>query len=160
MLMSYFMRTLCQQGTLLISHVIDQTLNYKVPADFIAGKEHCFIVKCCICGSAHDGQELTKSYGSYHEPQLQWCIRYYIYILIPIYKSTKILAVNLFAFAYRLFHEDFSSIYRARGLERNLHETACRQMQTNMCIKAPQWALYHLWFQNKPELYKITTNTF
>ena len=27
--------------------------------------------------------------------------------------NTKILEVNLFAFAYRLFHEDFSSIYRA-----------------------------------------------
>ena len=31
---------------------------------------------------------------------------------------TKILEVNLFAFAYRLLHEDFS-------------ETVCRQMQTN-----------------------------
>ena len=36
---------------------------------------------------------------------------------------TKILEVHLFAFAYRLFHEDFSSI--------DLHETVCRQMQTN-----------------------------
>ena len=45
---------------------------------------------------------------------------------------TKILEVNLFAFAYRLFHEDFSSIDAApRRLKRNLHETVCRQMQTN-----------------------------
>ena len=29
---------------------------------------------------------------------------------IQRYKDTKILEVNLFAFAYRLFHEDFSSI--------------------------------------------------
>ena len=42
---------------------------------------------------------------------------------------TKILEVNLFAFANRLFHEDFSAINGA--LERNLHETVCRQMQTN-----------------------------
>ena len=54
---------------------------------------------------------------------------------------TKILEVNLFAFAYRLFHEDFSSII-GRWLKRNLHETVCRQMQTNellesLCIKAP-----------------------
>ena len=41
----------------------------------------------------------------------------------------KILEVDLFAFAYRLFLEDFSSIDGA--LKRNLHETVCRQMQTN-----------------------------
>ena len=29
---------------------------------------------------------------------------------IAVYFYTKILEVNLFAFAYRLFHEDFSSI--------------------------------------------------
>ena len=45
-------------------------------------------------------------------------------------KYTKILEVNFFAFAYRLFHEDFSSIDGA------LHR-----------------ALYHLWFQNISELY-------
>ena len=49
---------------------------------------------------------------------------------------TKILEVNLFEFAYRLFHKGFSPIdgaHRAlpRRLERNLHETVCRQMQTN-----------------------------
>ena len=51
---------------------------------------------------------------------------------------TKILEVNLFAFAYRLFHEDFSSIvgdfYFSKSpqrLKKNLRETACRQMQTN-----------------------------
>ena len=52
---------------------------------------------------------------------------------------TKILEVNFFAFAYRLFHQDFSSIdgtlheYHAmsRRLKRNLHETVRRQMQTN-----------------------------
>ena len=49
---------------------------------------------------------------------------------------TKILEVNLFAFAYRLFHEDYfmkialQSTY-VRRLKRNLHETVCRQMQTN-----------------------------
>ena len=46
---------------------------------------------------------------------------------------TQILDVNLFASAYRLFHEDFSSIYEGyniallhyipRKWERNLHET-------------------------------------
>ena len=40
--------------------------------------------------------------------------------------------VNLFAFAYRLFHEDISLIYKApRKLETNLHKTVCRQMQIN-----------------------------
>ena len=74
--------------------------------------------------------------------------------------DTKILEVNLFAFAYRLFHRDFSPINRTYcifhstynmscwlelnvewklnercnmscWLERNLYETVCRQMQTN-----------------------------
>ena len=45
---------------------------------------------------------------------------------------TKIREVNLFAFAYRLFHEDFSSIGgTSHRLTRNLHETVCRQVQTN-----------------------------
>ena len=35
----------------------------------------------------------------------------------------KILEVNLFAFAYRLFHEDLSSIDGTLP-----HETVCRQM--------------------------------
>ena len=34
----------------------------------------------------------------------------HIYIYIYIFIYTKILEVNLFAFAYRLFHEDFSSV--------------------------------------------------
>ena len=42
---------------------------------------------------------------------------------------TKILEFNLFAFAYRLSHEDF--LAEPGRLERNLHETVCRQMQTN-----------------------------
>ena len=50
---------------------------------------------------------------------------------------TKILEVNLFAFAYRLFHRDFSPLdgglptRRPRRVGRNLYETVCRQMQTN-----------------------------
>ena len=67
---------------------------------------------------------------------------------------TEILEVNLFAFAYRLFHGDFSPLdgtycnmsrlFRRdfspldgtycnmpRRVGRNLYETACRQMQTN-----------------------------
>ena len=40
---------------------------------------------------------------------------------------TKILEVILFAFAYRLFHEDFSPI----DGKLHLHETVCREMQTN-----------------------------
>ena len=44
---------------------------------------------------------------------------------------TKILEANLFAFAYRLYHEDFSPINAApRQLERNLHKRVCRQIQT------------------------------
>ena len=42
------------------------------------------------------------------------------------FKYTKILEVNLFAFAYRLFHEDSSSI------ERVLHDTQpFSSLQTN-----------------------------
>ena len=51
---------------------------------------------------------------------------------------TKILEVNLFAFVYRLFQEDFSSIDgtlpmnpMSHRLKQNLHETVCMQMQTN-----------------------------
>ena len=35
---------------------------------------------------------------------------FYIYIYIYIYIYTKILEVNLFAFAYRLFRRDFSPL--------------------------------------------------
>ena len=70
---------------------------------------------------------------------------------------TKILEVNLFAFAYRLFRRDFSPLdgtycmgthsflqpynkaakrneypcNMSRRVGRNLYETVCRQMQTN-----------------------------
>ena len=50
---------------------------------------------------------------------------------------TKILEVNLFAFAYRLFRRDFShstghtAYSMSRRVGRNLYETVCRQMQTN-----------------------------
>ena len=36
---------------------------------------------------------------------------------------TKILEVNLFAFAYRLFHEDFSSINGMLHGTQTMHET-------------------------------------
>ena len=36
-----------------------------------------------------------------------------IFAIYLLTKYTKILEVNLFAFAYRLFHEDFSSIIGA-----------------------------------------------
>ena len=52
---------------------------------------------------------------------------------------TKITEVNLSVFVYRLFHDDFSpivrtiiqSVYFFRRLERNLHETVCKQMLIN-----------------------------
>ena len=61
----------------------------------------------------------------------------YMFLLI-----TKILEVNLFAFAYKLFPEEFSPI-------NGVQTTIKRQMQTNellesLCIKAPHRALYHL----------------
>ena len=43
----------------------------------------------------------------------------------------EILEVNLFAFAYKLFHEDFSPVYESHKLETNLQETACGQIQIN-----------------------------
>ena len=47
------------------------------------------------------------------------------------YRLQKITEVNLSAFVYRLFHEDFSPILGTNGLERHLHETVCKQMQIN-----------------------------
>ena len=59
---------------------------------------------------------------------------------------TKILEVNLFAFAYRLFRRDFSPLdgtyckaekrneypfNMSRRVGRKLYETVCKQMQTN-----------------------------
>ena len=44
---------------------------------------------------------------------------------------TKILEVNLFAFAYRLFRRDFSPLDVTLRVGRNLYETVCRQMQRN-----------------------------
>ena len=45
--------------------------------------------------------------------------------MMYIYIYTKILEVNLLAFAYRLFHEDFSVDWSTDEW-RKLHETACR----------------------------------
>ena len=60
---------------------------------------------------------------------------------------TRILEVNLFAFAYKLFHEDFSPIEaEPRRLERNLHETVCRQMQTNQRLESLCVLKYKLMF--------------
>ena len=42
---------------------------------------------------------------------------------------TKILEVNLFAYAYRLLHEDFSP--KPSRLEITFHEKVCRHMQIN-----------------------------
>ena len=85
-------------------------------------------------------------WGKAHKQQIPW--RYIWYIL----------------FASKYFSGGFSQtkiliyiIEMSCQLKRNLYETVCRQMQTNyllesLCIKAPHWALYHLWFQNTYEL--------
>ena len=44
---------------------------------------------------------------------------------VHLHIYTKILEVNLFAFTYRLFHEDFSVDWSPDEW-RKLHETACR----------------------------------
>ena len=54
---------------------------------------------------------------------------------------TQILEVNLFAFANRLFHRDFSLINgtlqsMSSRLERNLYETTCSQMQTHLLLES------------------------
>ena len=54
-----------------------------------------------------------------------------------MHKDYRINKVNLSAFVYRLFHEDFSpivetniqTVYLIQRLERILHETVCKQMQ-------------------------------
>ena len=52
-----------------------------------------------------------------------------------ILSVTKILEVNLFSFAHRLFHEDFSPI------------------NGELLLLESHRALHHLWVQNKSELY-------
>ena len=74
------------------------------------------------------GKSFTRKYK-----RVFWKCNTYMYI----YNSyTKILEVNLFAFAYRLFRRDFSPLdgtycNMSRRVGRNLDETVCRQMQTN-----------------------------
>ena len=48
---------------------------------------------------------------------------------------TKITKVDSSAFAYRLFHEEHYILLR--GLKRNLHETASKQMQINQLLIKP-----------------------
>ena len=71
-----------------------------------------------IIGVHHDG---NKSLWSLVYSHRNMCIYMVLY--------TKILEVNSFAFANRLFHEDFSS--SMERLKRNLHKTVSRQMQMN-----------------------------
>ena len=56
----------------------------------------------------------------------QYCLRIHILIIrfLACFGTehllvTKILEVNLFAFAYRLFHEDFSPIYVSKQMQIN-----------------------------------------
>ena len=81
-------------------------------------------------------------------------------------KYTNITGVNLSVFVYRLFNEYFSPIVENlfRRLERNLLETVCKQNTDKITFvilvyKALHWALYHVWFQNRPELYEFTKYT-
>ena len=52
----------------------------------------------CPHGYHHSGSMATPALGKY------------IYVYTHTHTHTKILEVNLFAFAYRLFHRDFSPI--------------------------------------------------
>ena len=45
---------------------------------------------------------------------------------------TKILEVNLFAFTYRLFHEDFSAINRALKSKMFMHESSVKNTNSLM----------------------------
>ena len=58
----------------------------------------------CPHGYHHSGSMATPALGTRD-------VRFiYIYIYIYTHTHTKILEVNLFAFAYRLFHRDFSPL--------------------------------------------------
>ena len=46
-----------------------------------------------------------------------------------IHMYSGIISGNLSVFVYRLFYEDFLSIYGSCRLKKNLHETVCRQVQ-------------------------------
>ena len=60
-------------------------------------------------------------------------------------KFTEITEVNLSAFVYWLFHED--SLW-------NLRDVFMKPSVISV-HKALHWVLYHVWFQNKSELYNI-----
>ena len=53
--------------------------------------------------------------------------------------TQRIREINLSTFVYRPLHEDFSPILGMWSII--------------FVYKALHWALYHVWFQNKPELY-------
>ena len=65
-------------------------------------------------------------------------------------KSTEILETDLFAFAYRLFHEDFSPIYEANKQKEKAHFRQVSNMlvmytfsQTLMHVKSGEMYLCH-----------------
>ena len=91
---------------------------------------------------------------------------------------TEILEVNLFAFAYRLFHEDFSPIYDAlHKLERNLHETVNANKLTSIIyvyksspsstlprdsrinLNCIAWTLWHMRFNRMHRFLTFLTST-
>ena len=53
-------------------------------------------------------------------------------VLDGVLLYTKILEVNLFAFAYRLFHEDFSPINKAPHRWRNMKQSVGKCKQINL----------------------------
>ena len=70
------------------------------------------------------GMKRTELFQRYEANTHEWCPRWWlnfdgngIYSNKYVMKYTEILDVNLFAFAYRLFYEDFSSIYGAMGCD-------------------------------------------
>ena len=73
------------------------------------------------------GMQRTELFQCYEANTHGWCPRWWLnfddngrYSNEYLMKYTQILEVNLFPFAYRLFHEDFSPIYVAMRLWWNI----------------------------------------
>ena len=71
-----------------------------------------------------------------------------------LYKNTKIIEANLSIFVYGLFREVFTSLISTTLIKWKLHETNTERLTSVIFVhKAHHWTLYHMWFQNKSELY-------
>ena len=94
------------------------------------------------------------------------CIVLLSYVIFePKIHYAKIKEVNLSAFVYGLFHEDYSPIFGTNS--EDWREMFMKQSVNNadkltfviFVHKALHWALYHVWFESKVELHTYQDNS-